>query len=136
MPLREHFIYVSGSINENHFGIDLPSTLHLEGEWKCAVVDCSFKFFNKELNKLPRAVFLLANFCTTSLVNDRHLPVLRKILLPKKALINFNPSIRLYIPIKQVWINRLEFSLTDINLDCLNLNPNSLIEFTLHLKKS
>lgn len=137
MSPREHIIYVSNkSINEKHFGIDLPSTLHLEGEWKCALIDCSFKFFNKDLANLPRGVLLLADFCTTSLINDRHLPVLRKFLLPKKASISFNPTTRLYIPLKQDWINRLEFSLCDLELDRLNINPNCLIEFTLHLRKS
>lgn len=123
-------------MSENHFGIDLPATLHLDGEWKCALIECSFKFFAKDIPNVPASIFLLSDFCTTSLVNERRLPVLRKLYLPRKAAITITPTSRLYIPIKQIWINRLEFSLVDLNFNYLEVNPKCRIEFTLHLRKS
>lgn len=137
MSPREHFIYVNcDSISDNHFGVDLPATLRLEGEWKCGLIECSIKFFHKDLPNIPSGVFLLADFCSTSLVNERQLPVLRRFQLPKKAMINISPLIPLYIPIKQFWLNRLEFSLVDFDFNVLNVNSKCRIDLTLHLRKS
>jgi hypothetical protein len=136
MSASEHFIFVNSTFSsENHFGIDLPSTLQLEGNWKCALIECSFKFFNKDLPNIPRVVFLLADFCTSSFINEKFLPVLRKLNLPRKTSISIIPPSSLYVPIKQEWVNRLEFSVHDLDLNVLNVNEKTEIEFTLHFKK-
>jgi len=135
MSKREHYIYVSNSsLNFNRFVIELPKTLHLEGDWVCALVECSVKFFSKDVNSLPRQLYILSDFCVTSFVNNLQLPVLRKMILPKKSFMIFRPVTQLYIPIKQNWLNRLEFSVCDDNLCAVNVDENTSIEFTLHLK--
>lgn len=132
MSESEHYIHVSNtSLYFNHFVIELSKTLHLEGNWKCALVECSFK----NVSTLPRELYLLSDFCVTSFVNNLQLPVLRKIFLPKKSFVSFAPTALLYIPVKQKWVNRLEFSVCDGELNDFNVDQNTNIAFTLHLKR-
>ena len=136
MSKSEHYIYVSSKSQEfNQFVIELPTTLHLEGSWKCALVECSIKFFSKDLSNIPKEIYILSNFCSTSFFNNLQLPILRKITLAKKTFFSFTPSTRFYIPIKQDWMNRLEFSMGDERLGKVEIDENTEIRFTLHLKK-
>lgn len=137
MSKNEHYIYVSNkALNFNHFVIDLPTTIHLEGDWKCALVECSIRFFKKDTTHTPKEIYLLCDFCGTSFINNTQLPVLRKINVLKKVFLFFEPISLIYIPVKQEWVNKLSFSLCDENLRELSLDENTQIQFTIHLKKA
>lgn len=136
MAKSEHYIYASSdSQTLGSFVIELPTTLYLDGSWKCALVECSIKFFSKDMSRIPKEIYILSNFCSTSFFNNLQLPILRKITLAKKVFFSFTPATRLYIPIKQDWMNRLEFSVCDEALDKVEIDEKTVINFTLHLKK-
>lgn len=136
MSKSEHYVYVSNKhLSFKHFVIDLPTSIQLEGDWKCALVECSIKFLKKDITSIPKEIFILADFCTTSFVNNLQLPILRKFWLSKKVSLTFYPSTLIYIPIKQDWLNQLGFSLCDENLNEVSVAENTQLQFTLHLKK-
>ena len=137
MSKSEHYVYVSNKdLTFNHFVIDLPTTIHLEGNWKCALLECSIRFFSKDVPNIPKCIYILSDFCTTSFVNNAQRPVLRKVIpSSRKAFTSFTASTRMYIPMKQDWLNKLEFSVRDENLDDVPVDANTRIEFTLHLKR-
>ena len=57
----------------NDFIVDLPKTLHLEGEWQIALADIKVKTAKKS------SFYLLADFCEESLLKGSLYPVLRRV---------------------------------------------------------
>lgn len=84
MSSGEHYIYFSSKFATyddtlGSFIVNLPFALELNGNWKCAVLDAYIKLDNPITD---RQIYVLADFCTTSLVKEQsQLPILKKKLL-------------------------------------------------------
>jgi len=134
MLKEEHRVYFSSkksTLAGEHFIFDLPYTLDLSGKWKCALKDF---YIHAENSTIPKFVYVLGDFCETSFVNGRELPVIAKIYIKKN--INFYSAVRpLYIPLKQKELRKIELLFLDSNLQNFNFDPAFLIECTLHFYK-
>lgn len=132
MQQSEHRIYFSSSFCEKErFLVNLPFSLDLRGDWKCGVKD----IFITSTNTLPNYIYILGDFCETSIVYGiEQLPVLRKLFLgDSKKYHHFEHPF--YIPLKQKHLNKFELCLIDSNFKKINFGEEFLIECTLHFYK-
>lgn len=139
MSEEQHLIYFS-SVYATHdkvtgsFTTNLPFTLHLEGKWKCAVLDFSIKPDISDSNS-PQYIYILADFCKTSIIHQiEQSPILRKVALSDAAqLYEFaNP---IYISLKQNSLTDFDLFFTNSLLNPIKFHKSNRIECTLHFIK-
>ena len=134
MAKEEHRIHFSTSFCEtsyDQFIVNLPHILDLEGKWKCAIKDI---YISSKNIFIPLFVYVLGDFCETSILNNQEIPVLTKFYLEKSQQYSFF-SHPLYIPIKQNQLNQIELAFVDENLKKIDFGDNFSIECTLHFYK-
>lgn len=134
MSREEHRIYFSSSFcleSSGHFILNLPYTLDLQGKWKCAIKDI-YIFGAKE--KLPQFIYVLGDFCETSILQGQEVPILNKVYFNNNEYYSFADP--LYIPLKQKQLYQLELAFTDRDLKTIHFDKNFLIECTLHFYKN
>lgn len=64
--------------NSNDFIVKLPKTLHLDGDWECALLDVTFENPTPGRSKM---INILTDLCDSSHINFQNLPILRRLLL-------------------------------------------------------
>lgn len=140
MSEKEHLIFFSSehSTSDKHtssFTVDLPYTLNLEGEWKCAVLDFYIKPDNTNTQS-SYFIYILADFCETSIIFQSNLaPILKKVYLSEGSE-QYEFPYPLYIPLKQNSLIGFNLVFLDSSLRPINLNKQTKIECTLHFIKN
>lgn len=135
MSKEEHRIYFSSAFCEKsseHFLVNLPFSLNLQGHWKCSIRDIYISFKRDTANV---CIFILADFCETSFLHgEQQLPVLTKFYLQgTRKYYSFEHP--LYIPLKQNHLNSIELRFLDKNLKDIDFGEKFLIECSLHFFK-
>jgi len=136
MSKREHRIYFSSSFcdsdnKKGRFLVHLPFSLELQGEWKCAIRD----IFITNKNILPKFIYILSDFCETSIVYGKEqLPILKKIFIDSSEKY-LNSEEPLYIPLKQTQLNKFELRFINPQLEEIDFGDKFLIECTIHFYK-
>lgn len=115
--------------NSSHdFIVELPYTLHLEGEWECALVELFCNTLNLEQLKV---VVLVSDLCSSSYIDYQRLPVLRRFLLSRGSIPITTPF---NVPLTRAQIQRFR-----IHLSCGELINSTLpiktLYCTLHLRR-
>lgn len=110
--------------NSHDFIVELPQTLHLEGEWECALV----VLFNLEQLKV---VVLMSDLCSSSYMDNQKLPVLRRFLLSRGSIPITTPF---YVPLTRDQIQRFRIYLSYSELNNSTLRIKTLY-CTLHLRR-
>ena len=136
MSSEEHRFYFSSKYsfqnkNLGEFTVSLPFSLELRGKWKATVCDVFFKLANTETD----CIYILADFCDTSLVQqNKQLPILKKVYL--NSIQNyFYFTHPLYIPVKQNSLSGFSLSFLDSKFEIISLGPDCLIECSIHFYK-
>lgn len=136
MSVEEHRIYFSSDhcVFENEsasFTVNLPFPLQFTGKWKCTIRDIFIKLDSPPFN----CVYILADFCATSLIHENgQIPILKKLYLnPDQSFYSFTHP--LYIPVKQTVLSNFNLSLLNNNLKSIHLDKNFLLECTIHFYK-
>lgn len=137
MSSGEHYIYFSSKFATYNqilgsFTVNLPFWLELKGDWKCSILEVYIKI---DEPIIERNVYILADFCTTSLIKESlQLPILKKIFIEKeKSYSCYFPP--LYIPVKQSILNNFELKVVDSSLETILFTDSYLLECTLHFYK-
>jgi hypothetical protein len=138
MTEGEHLIYFSSRHSDQDkvtgsFTVNLPYTLNLEGDWKCAVLDFFLSPDNSESDS-NQYIYILGDFCNTSFIRDKQIPILHKISL-RDGLKQYTPSHLLYISLKQNSLTDFDLTFLDPSLRPVILTSSGIIECTLHLIK-
>lgn len=139
MRSEEHLIYFSSKVSSQDkttgsFTVNLPFHLHLSGDWKCAVLD----FFIKPdtPNSVLESVFIIADFCVNSLLNNgKFLPILKKVYC-KRAKRAYNFTQPLYINLKQSSLSDFDLTFLDSDFKPIIISPNQVLECTLHFSQN
>jgi hypothetical protein len=139
MLKREHLIYFSSDIarqiNHTSYSLPLPDEVKLDGNWKCAVLD--FFISSKTLvNYCLKNIFILADFCETSIVSKIAAePILKKIYLTEGTELYDFPN-PLYIPLKRDSLSDFTITFLDSKLRKVYIQELGItVECTLHLIK-
>lgn len=139
MSEGEHIFYFSSRFTQQDrvsgsFTINLPFTLNLEGEWKCAILDF---FIRPDISDAHSAqyIYVLGDFCRTSFIKgNEQIPILKKIALNKSTQ-QYTFSQPLYIPLKQDSLTDFDLTFLDTFFKVILLHHSSIIECTLHFLK-
>lgn len=114
--------------NSHDFLVELPQTLHLEGEWECALVELLCDTLNLEQLKV---VVLMSDLCSSSYIDYQRLPVLRRFLLSRGSIPITTPF---YVPLTRDQIQRFRIDLSYGELINSTL-PIKTLYCTLHLRR-
>ena len=137
MPTDEHIFHFSTEFTPQlnttgSFFVNLPITLDLTGNWKCAILDILFKS-NTLFEQEP--VYILASFCETSLLHDKgQLPILGKVIL-KKGLKRTHFPDPLYIKVKQKQISNFYLDFFNRKIEKFDFSSSYFLDITLHFYK-
>ena len=96
------FLFISGEIRNGHYIYNLPR--NIEGQFRVALTDITFQNFTA-------SVYVLADIVAESLINDKVLPILRRVD-NKKNIYNHI----YYLKIELNFISRIRLSFLDKNL--------------------
>jgi len=139
MSEGEHLLYFSSKYSPQdsitgRFIINLPLTLNLEGEWKCALLDFFIRPDNSD-DLSSEFIYILGDFCKTSFIQqNKQLPILKKVSINNSAH-QYEFSYPLYIPLKQSSLTNFTLTFLDTFLKPIILHKSYLIECTLHFTK-
>jgi len=136
MSKEEHRLFFSSAFCEKlsgHYLVNLPFSIDLAGKWKCVIRDIYVSV--KKKNFTPDSIFVLGDFCETSIVQEKkQLPILSQFYYrkPQKYYTFIQP---LYIPLKQKSLNKIELQFIDRNLKNIDFGEDFLIECCLHFHR-
>jgi hypothetical protein len=138
MSEEEHLFYFSSRYTvqdkvTGSFTVRLPYKLSLEVVWNCAVLDF-FINSDKSDNQSVQYIYILGDFCKTSFIRDKQLPILQRIPV-SESVQQYTPSHLLYIPLKQDSITDLGLTFLNSVLEPVRLSNSTIIECTLHFIK-
>lgn len=136
MSADEQRIYFSSEYcisekNVGSFTVNLPFPLEFRGRWKCTIRDIFIR-----LDSIPsNCVYILADFCDTSLIQEKEqLPILKKLYLkPDQNTYSFTHP--LYVPVKQTVLSSFNLEVLNSDLESVELGRKFLLECTLHFYK-
>lgn len=133
---HQHFLFCASNYclkfhpenNSHDFIIELPQTLHLQGEWECALVDIFFDVPNLAHLKV---ITVMSDLCCSSYIDFQKLPVLRRLLLARGSAALINPF---YVPLARDQIQRFRIYLSYSDLTNSSL-PIKTLHCTLNLRR-
>lgn len=136
MSLDEHRIYFSSDYctldkSTGSFTVNLPFLLDVSGKWKSTIRD----IFIKTDSFSSSCIYILADFCDTSLIKEKEqLPILKKLYLePNQKYYTFTHP--LYVPVKQTVLSSFNLLLLNSEFKSIQLGEEFLIECTIYFYK-
>jgi hypothetical protein len=136
----DHYLFISSTDskdwfpqnNSQNFRIKLPSSLKLDGLWRCALTEFSYTPIFEGL--IPKEIYICCDIVQDSYACNSTLPLLRKVNVPSQhsSRIQILFPQNFYIPVSQEEIQYINMYIKDENLQ----NPSfgsEPVTCTLHL---